>query len=292
LVTAWDIDLQGRWDGGTYYGSKIDAGTAATRIHASKPEQSVGIGDMAQDMHVTDSELNRINNLGSLTFTRLGGGSVVVNSISRKYSTKADSIVFGDRFGAIVTSKVKQASLPHVPTQSYSTRADFVNEPTGIPQLEVSQAVSVGADVVVKWIPDIHSDRVSHKFDWVGLYKKGDCASTSLDSPEARLLLHKCFVAWQYTAAGKRSGENRFSWASYKIAGAYEVRYFYGDSTDGQGYRCVTLGGTGDTYKQCILRARQSSATINIGNTGTTTSMSSVPGLLEKFCDGSKQVCE
>jgi hypothetical protein len=291
-ITAWDIDLQDRWELGNYLGASLNSGTAATHIHASKLHQSVGLGDLVQDMHVTDSELLRINNQGSLTFTRFGGGSIVVHSVSRKYSTKADSIVFGDRFGDVVTSKFKQAALPQVVTQSYATTADFVSEPRGVPRLEVNTAVSTGAEIVVRWFPDVYSNRVSHKYDWVGLYKKGDCANADADDRKRLTRIHKCYLAWQYTAAGLTHGENRFKFASYKTAGQFEVRYFYGDSTDGQGYRCVTLGGSGNTYKQCILRARQTSAVINVGSTGTATSMSSVPGLFEKYCDGSKTLCE
>ena len=75
----------------------------------------------------------------------------------------------------------------------------------------------------------------------------------------------------------------------YKSAGEYEIRYFYGDSTDGQGYRCITLGGTGATYKQCVLRARGVSGAIHVKQVPALTN---TPGLVEKYCDGNQKVCE
>merc|ERR1711907_316754 len=109
------------------------------------------------------------------------------------------------------------------------------------PRLEVQSAVAVGADIVVTWHPDIYSDRVSHQYDWVGLYRKGDCAA---EESSQLHLLHKCYLAWKYTPAGLAYGETRFTWSQYQSTGEFEVRYFYGDTTDGQGFRCVTLGGT------------------------------------------------
>ena len=55
----------------------------------------------------------------------------------------------------------------------------------------------------------------------------------------------------------------------------------YGDSTDGQVIDALLLMEL-DTYKQCILSARQTSSVIHVGDTGTISSMSSVPGLVER----------
>jgi len=289
LITAFDIDLQSRWESNTLLEAILNAGIASISIHAAKTDQSIGLGPTSQDMHVTDSEIGRIIAGDTVTFSRLGDGAIVVQSVTQKYSTKANSIVFGDPLGNVVTSASRQAALPQVNLKSYATAADFVNEPKGLPRLEVPSSVSVGSDIVVRWFPDIYSERVSHKYDWVGLYKKGECSE---EDGTPHHLLHKCHLAWKYTPGGFASGETRFTLAHYKGTGVYETRYFYGDSTDGQGYRCVTLGGITDTYKHCILSARQVSSSVTIGDTGTVAGMSSVPGLLEKVCDGSKKVCE
>jgi len=286
-VTAWDIDLQDGWEGGIYITASIDAGTATILLHASSEGQSMGVGSTAQDMHVTDSELLRMSAVSGVTFTRLGDGAIVINDVSRTYSTKLDSVVFGDPEAAnVVSSKYKRAQIPQVKTQSYSTAADFVVD-AGTPRLELaSSVVSLGEDVVVRWQPDVYSDRLSHERDWVGLFVKGDCAN---EETTAHNRLHKCYLASYYTTPGQSHGETRFSHSQYKEAGEYEVRYFYGDSTDGHGYRCVTLGGTGSTYTQCVLHAQSISAPIHIKQVAVLTN---TPGLVEKYCDGNKKVCE
>jgi hypothetical protein len=286
-VTAWDIDLQELWVGPDYYGARLDAGRSTVDIHASKEDQSIGLGAAhGQNMHVTDSELIRIVALQAVTFTRFGGGSIVVNSVSRKYSTKADSIVFGDPFGDVVTSAYKQAQIPQVKVQSYTTAADFESANTGTPRMEAATMVSMGSDIVVRWHPDIYSGRLSHRHDWIGLYPKGACAD---DDTTTHNRIHKCYVAWQYMQEGLSYGETRFTLQQYKVAGEYEVRYFYGDSPDGQGYYCITLGGTGSTYKQCVLRTQAIAGPIYVKQISALTN---VPGLVEKYCDGSKKICQ
>merc|ERR1711981_103038 len=92
--------------------------------------------------------------------------------------------------------------------------------------------------------------------DWIGLFKKGDCANT-LNNQDR----HKCYVAWEYVPQGKSVGQVTFGAHKYKNAGDYEVRYFYGDDPTipgayqwmGQGFVCNTwLDTTGnnvlDTY--------------------------------------------
>lgn len=63
-----------------------------------------------------------------------------------------------------------------VVVQSYLTAADFVAD-AGVPQLDiVKSVVALGEDIVVRWTPDVYSNRLSHQYDWVGLFAKGDCA--------------------------------------------------------------------------------------------------------------------
>jgi len=290
MVTAFDIDLQYMYDSnGVFYTSSIDAGTAPIVVHGAGMDQSIGLGDSPQQMHISDQELLQIHTSGSITFRRFGTGAIVVESVSRKYSTKADSIIFQELYADVVSSKYRVAGAPQIERKSYATVADFAGPAQGLPRLVVPQAVATGAEITVTWYPDVYSERRSHKYDWVGLFRKGEC------SDEATTLsnrLHKCYLAWKYTTPNLLTGVSSFAWSTYKVAGEYEVRYFYGDSTDGQGYRCITLDGTSDTYKQCILSARQTSSVIHVGDTGTISSMSSVPGLVEKVCDGSKKLCE
>jgi len=274
---------------GVFYTSSIDAGTAPIVVHGAGMDQSIGLGDSPQQMHISDQELLQIHTSGSITFRRFGNGAIVVESVSRKYSTKADSIIFQALYADVVSSKYRVAGAPQIERKSYATVADFAGPAQGLPRLVVPQAVATGAEIAVTWYPDVYSERRSHKYDWVGLFRKGEC------SDEATTLsnrLHKCYLAWKYTTPNLLTGVSSFAWSTYKIAGEYEVRYFYGDSTDGQGYRCITLDGTSDTYKQCVLSARQTSSVIHVGDTGTVSSMSSVPGLVEKVCDGSKTLCE
>jgi hypothetical protein len=270
--------------------SQIDTGSAAISIHGARTDQSIGLGDAANnDMHISDTELLHLTTTGDITFTRFGTGAIVVQSVSRSYSTKPNSIVFGELYADIVTSKFNKAAIKQVPTKSYATTADFAGPDKSVPRLEVSPAVAVGSDIVVKWWPDIYSTRVSHQYDWVGLFRKGECADESVTQSNN---IHRCYLGWRYTKPNLLHGEARFRLSEYKVAGEYEVRYFYGSSTDGQGYRCVTLGDTASTYKHCILSARKVSATISVGYTGTATSLRSMPGLIEKVCDGSKHLCE
>jgi len=282
-LTAWDIDLQDHWVGDQWYGSEIDAGTGSVEIFGSKPDQSIGLGLTSQNMHVTDSELVRIKGTGSVSFTRFGGGAIVVNSVSLKYSTRVDAIVFGDASGeGVMTSLTQSAGIPQVKIQSYATAADFVPV-SGQSRLEVvNTVVSMGSDIVVKWYPDVYSGRLSGQQDWIGIYEKDSC----IDEGSA---LHRCYLAWHYTPPGQTVGEMRFSMSDYKSAGEFEARYFFGDSADGQGYRCLSLGSTGSTYKQCMLQSRVFSEKIHVKQVSALTNH---PGLVEKFCDGSKKVCE
>lgn len=242
-------------------------------------------------MTITDEELTYLLAGVGLTVTRSGTGAIIVQQVTRKYSTALDSIVFGAASGgvAMITSKTREAGMPQIELKSYATAADFAGPAKGVPRLEVPAAVSPGTDIVVTWYPDIYSDRLSHANDWLGLFRKGDCADETTTQSNR---LHKCYLGWKYTPKGLNRGETRFAFEHYKQHGDYEVRYFYGDSTDGQGYRCITLGGISDTFRQCVLSARQTSSVITVSPTGTASSMTGVPGLIEKACDGSKRTCE
>ena len=61
-----------------------------------------------------------------------------------------------------------------------------------------------------------------------------------------------------------------FAYKSFSTAGEYEVRFFIGDSVDGQGYACRGLQGlakgfeTSPIYNTCALDAHTTSNTITV----------------------------
>jgi len=76
---------------------------------------------------------------------------------------------------------------------------------------------------------------------------------------------HRCFKAYQFVPADTESGVVRFSQADYKNAGEYDVRYFVGDSRNGQGEICRGLAGVpGDTYISCMLDPKVTSSGIHV----------------------------
>jgi len=289
-VIAFDLDMREAGIGThLHLRATISAGEAALSVHASKTDQSLGLGITPQDMHVSDSELQRLTG-NTVSFNRLGEGPIVVNEVSRKYTTNMDSIIFGTMLsGHIVSSATREARIDQIKVQSYITEADFDPGPEGVPRLEVSQLTSLGGDLVVHWYPDIYSERLSHKEDWIGLYRRGECSDAAVTPPN---LMHQCFLAAQTLQGGLATGEIRFSWKEYKVAAEFEVRYFYGASPNGQGYRCQSLATTSDSYTFCALNARQVSTVMYVRGTGSIVGAAGVAGLLEKFCDPSKNICE
>ena len=134
----------------------------------------------------------------------------------------------------------------------------------------------------------------AHERDWIGLYRRGECNDEASAEKNRHSTLHECYLAWKYVTEGAESGEVKFVFGEYKQAGEYEARYFFGDSSDGQGYRCVTLAETNSTFRHCVLRVRATSSPVFIApKAATTTNMGeALPGLVEKYCDGSSSICE
>ena len=64
-----------------------------------------------------------------------------------------------------------------------------------------------------------------------------------------------------------------------------QVRYFYGDSSGGQGYQCISLGGVVEKHEVCYLRARAVSAIITVQVGDIQSEHQTVPGLVEHSCD-------
>jgi len=135
-----------------------------------------------------------------------------------------------------------------------------------------TDAIAVGQDAVVHWSSDRGYAKSSSSYeDWIGLYRKGDCAEPEwwADGTERAAEVevdpsgrHKCHLAVQYLEGGQTAGEARFR---IEQAGEYEARFFQGDSRHGQGYVCRRLPGTGaSTYMHCVLEAAAVSSTITV----------------------------
>merc|ERR1711934_1075381 len=108
-----------------------------------------------------------------------------------------------------------------------------------------------------------------------GLFRKGECAqstATRLPDPEQQQAEHgfinKCYLASKAIGGlngGALSGAVSFGPESYSFtAGEYEMRYFLGESRDGEGYRCTSMAGTKDYAPLCLLHAQVTSSTITV----------------------------
>jgi hypothetical protein len=82
-VTAWDIDLSGA----------VTSGTRTINIHGAKNAQTIGLGDTAKDMHITDAELSRMTSAGGLRVGGSAGGNIIVNHITQASSNHITSFV-------------------------------------------------------------------------------------------------------------------------------------------------------------------------------------------------------
>lgn len=82
-VTAWDLDLQGT----------LQPGTETLVIHPAEvaTSQTIGLGDTARDMHITDAELGRMSGI-SLTIGSSEAGSITVDNVSDENSGNVGTI--------------------------------------------------------------------------------------------------------------------------------------------------------------------------------------------------------
>jgi hypothetical protein len=127
------------------------------------------------------------------------------------------------------------------------------------PSLTVPRTVQLGADIVVSWSANIDlQTRDSQSNSWLGLFKTGDCNTDTEDR-------HQCYLAWQFINVKHESGTVIFSQDSYKHSGAYEVRYFQGDTRNGQGTVCRGQENVPSaTYVHCVLESAAVSNTITV----------------------------
>lgn len=71
VITAWDIDLSG----------SITAGTMQLTLHGSSVGQTLALGGVPKDMHISDAELGRTTALGDYTFGSPSTGDITVSGI-------------------------------------------------------------------------------------------------------------------------------------------------------------------------------------------------------------------
>lgn len=116
------------------------------------------------------------------------------------------------------------------------------------PAMSVPRNVYMGQDVVVAWASNIGlSSTSSVPNSWLGLYEMNACSSGYHD-------LHTCYLATQTINAYSAQGTVIFSQRDYKKAGWYEIRYFVGDTRNGQGDECNgMLHVNSETYVRCQL---------------------------------------
>jgi len=125
--------------------------------------------------------------------------------------------------------------------------------------------IGVGGEAIVYWESGRgYAASISSAIDWIGIYKKGDCAEPDLYSNEGanHVILnriieqdptsrHQCYIEAVNLPAGESSGSLKFY---MKEAGEYEARYFKGNTRDGGGYVCKRIMGSGaNNYVQCVL---------------------------------------
>jgi hypothetical protein len=217
--------------------------------------------------------------------TGVAGVSAAGYSFGNTYSSRftleqTGGVTTGDEKGAmasvipLATGKVNELA-PGIYKICYATKnsegesdSDFkelvrtleiLPPPAMTPQLTVPRTVMLGQDIVIHWQSNIGlQHRLSVPNTWIGLFSAGECSS----STEWR---HECYKSFQFIEKGVESGTVRFSQSDYKVAGEYDVRYFVGDSRNGQGEICKGLTGVEhETYVQCFLEPAVTSSSIHI----------------------------
>jgi len=289
-IIAWDVN----------FGGFVDAGAGFVRLNASKHLQSIGLGTSA-DMHLSDDELSMISARGSLSIYRNGHtANIVVHDISTLYTAEPDRIVFHQNFWTNaemstsdpISSAVAYQGVGQKHSQVHHLSNDFVPPVEGVPVITVPELVNIGMDIVLHWQADQLNGRTSHQYDWVGLFRKGECAQstdTRLPDPNQptaeHAFINQCFLQSESMRGHEgvnTAGEVRFGPESYSYqAGEYEVRYFMGESLSDQGYTCRSIPGTVEYAGQCLLYAHMTSSTITVVKAGRADSLdpSQLPGL-------------
>jgi hypothetical protein len=167
-----------------------------------------------------------------------------------------------------------------------SRTLEILPPPATKPSLSVPRSVVLGQDIVVSWASNIAlQDVMSDPNSWLGLFVRGECSTDDMHDR------HKCWKAYQFIAARQLTGTVIFSFKDYKIAGEYEVRYFQGDTRNGQGEDCQGLQGVNtETYVTCQLEAAIVSEPIKVlgQDMDDTEQLGAFPGLEAVFGHGNR----
>lgn len=160
---------------------------------------------------------------------------------------------------------------------------EILPPPDMTPSLSAPRSVILGQDVVVSWASNIGLQDVTSGVDsWLGLFKKDSCLDT-----------HECWVAYQFISARELTGTVIFSSVDYKFSGEYEVRYFKGNTRNGQGMVCRGQPGVpSETYVTCQLEAAATSEVITVAGQeiDETEDISLRVGLEAVFGNGNRRV--
>jgi hypothetical protein len=103
-LTAWDIDMAG----------SATAGTASITVHGAKVDQTIALGETAQDMQITDAEFGRMTAADGFTLGSSNTGDILVHGI-----TDASS----DAIGTLTLLATK-----HAKTVTFATTASSFNK--------------------------------------------------------------------------------------------------------------------------------------------------------------------
>jgi len=182
------------------------------------------------------------------------------------------------------------------------------------PTMSVPRSALLGQDLVISWESTVNlQTRPQTQNSWIGLFKNGSCMgnhgvewsalqnqrlkttientqATSESTPPPGYLekdQHECYVASQFIESGVSSGVVRFSQTDYKDGGLYDVRFFQGDSRNGQGRVCRGIPGiaTG-TYVHCTLEAAAIHGPISVfADPAKVDKFDHVPGMEVMFND-------
>jgi hypothetical protein len=137
---------------------------------------------------------------------------------------------------------------------------EILAPPATKPSLSVPRNVVLGQDIVVSWASNSQfQDIASAPNSWLGLFTRGECSTADKHDR------NQCWKAYQFIAARDNTGTVIFSQNDYKISGEYEVRYFKGNSRNGQGEDCRGLKDVNhETYVTCQLEAAAISEPITV----------------------------
>jgi hypothetical protein len=185
------------------------------------------------------------------------------------------------------------------------------------PSMSVPRSALLGQDLVISWESTVNlQTRPQTQNSWIGLYRNGTCLGSSgaeWDNARNQKLAtqfentqeeysttqnriredyvekdqHECFVASQFIESGVSSGVVRFSQKDYKQGGLFDVRFFQGDSRNGQGRICKGLTNTAsETYVHCFLEAAVVSEPISVfADPAKVDKFDHVPGMEVMFND-------